>query len=472
MKTNPKIIAQLLVPFLAIFISSCGKSNEGKKSAAIKISDTSTSESLFDVVYKTYTSKNFKPQANDCKDQNQNKPQQELGGYDVDGIKLGASLIDSVRTVVCNKNFNKFDINVSTGDGADGSGAHDIYMDAPPKSLVVIRGYTSEENSEEYRIAYAGPEGKEIVYGARKEKNNLNISAADTVAALQEKYGPPSFIDDAKGTYVIKMNWVFDPAGNVVKSKNNPLIQDCSHIGLSRLNNCNAVIHADLYRKGDQDPDHLHTTNILAVNSMAYHLAYNKKSLEATNTKTAVRGNEVIKSPTTLDLVLLSYSLRSEEPPYEKIADEKTVGISSEFKREREKQATIDQLKSKYKSIENVGFIEVSAPTLLTGYDKQASGFWLPIFRTNQRLAIASDINGFSADITFSNASTAAIFKIDPTTAENFIEKHGQNVEIIIRALLDKAESRADGRSSISTKIISYRIESQQGKPLSTVEVK
>lgn len=169
-------------------------------------------------------------------------------------------------------------------------------------------------------------------------------------------------------------------------------------------------------------------------------------------------GSRTLSYPEDLQMVMLSYRLRGETPPYEKWAvDAQSVRRANEFTKAQVLKEEMDRLRNAYESTADVGFIQLRTSSQFSQYDASQGGYYLTTFSPGTTYAF--DAYREKASLHIANSGDAFFWPLDAQAAQDVLQKNAnmRNVNIDVTLALTGMERRSSG-PLLTAQILEYSI--------------
>lgn len=157
-------------------------------------------------------------------------------------------------------------------------------------------------------------------------------------------------------------------------------------------------------------------------------------------------GSRTLSYPEDLQMIMLSYRLRGETPPFEKWAKEaNSVRMANEFNRSTALEEEMDRLRDAYDSIAEVGVIQLRTISQFSEYDGNQGGYYLSAFAPGTTYSF--DAYREKAALQITNAGAAYLWPLDAQAAQDVLQKNVNMRSVTIDAtlVLTGMERRSSG---------------------------
>lgn len=142
-------------------------------------------------------------------------------------------------------------------------------------------------------------------------------------------------------------------------------------------------------------------------------------------------GSRTLEYPEDLQMVMLSYRLRGQVPPFENWAKEaQSLRITNEFNRAAVLKEEMDRLQDAYDSTEDVGFIRMRTRSNFTEYDGNRGGYYLTTFSPGTSYQFRAYQDKVALQLV--NASAAHFWPMDVQRAQEVLQRNRNNRHVTV----------------------------------------
>lgn len=182
-----------------------------------------------------------------------------------------------------------------------------------------------------------------------------------------------------------------------------------------------------------------------------------QKSGQKSNTGKPI-GSKTLAYPEDLQMIMLSYRLRGETPPYQKWAeDAQDVRRANEFTRAQALNDEMQRLRDAYDSTADVGFIQLRTSSQFSQYDANQGGYYLTAFSPGTTYTF--DAYREKAALQLTNSGDAYFWPLDPQRAQDILQQNlnSRGVTIDATLALTGIERRSTG-PMLTAQILEYSV--------------